>query len=559
MSSILISILSSTLGLLSNKARDSTAAKLKDGDVTEAKIREIIVREMNNIKTVLDGLSRKELLSSYQFLKEGVKLLNVSLGDSNVNHSKTATNQVQVEGDEASGVSTLVKSEILNEAFALSCSIENLKMQTAKEFNEAIKRFTDARKEATKAFSIETLNIEDRIFAAKVRVISEILEYLESPKTAIIGCLSFLEELHTLPAIRQMFSVYTHRGLWSKLNTSERNGNIKSVMLINYVLFRYVSKFSDKYRSAYSWPTIKMDDRIFYPILEWEEIATRKSMVDELTQPPNRVTIIDNGIYPQLSAVNDQGNVVVVQKYTNTIMVISKMGRSRVIDIHDLPEDAQVIDDRIRGVAIDKSNNVYVIRWLETRTQNGDVKRYLLYTLDENYEVKRVCTLDFLDLEGYHRTGMRVAIKNDGIVMIDLYDPSVYVCDLSGILKHKFERDSRDTHEYSLALSGLDEIIISAGKGTAVKIYSEEGSQTLSIKLPEGHEVYGVAFHHMLRKIIVLSCYLKDYFLLCYTEAGELEILTFFCRRIGNEYPPKITSHQSGPVAVIGSKTITFI
>ena len=70
MSSIVTSILSSTVGLLWNKARDLTAAKLKDGDVTDAKIREIVVRELNDIKTKLDGLSRKDLLSSYSFSRK---------------------------------------------------------------------------------------------------------------------------------------------------------------------------------------------------------------------------------------------------------------------------------------------------------------------------------------------------------------------------------------------------------------------------------------------------------------------------------------------------------
>ena len=59
--------------------RDSTAAKLQDGDVTDAKIREIVVRDLNDIKTKLEGLSRKDLLSSYHFLNQGVDLLNVSL------------------------------------------------------------------------------------------------------------------------------------------------------------------------------------------------------------------------------------------------------------------------------------------------------------------------------------------------------------------------------------------------------------------------------------------------------------------------------------------------
>ena len=79
MTSIVTSILSSTLGLLWNKARDATAQSLKDGDVIDAKIREIVVRELNDIKAKLDGLARKDLLSSYMLLKEGVQLMTDSL------------------------------------------------------------------------------------------------------------------------------------------------------------------------------------------------------------------------------------------------------------------------------------------------------------------------------------------------------------------------------------------------------------------------------------------------------------------------------------------------
>ena len=63
MSSIITGILNSTIGLLWNKARDSTAEKLQHCDVADAKIREIVVRELNDIKTKLDGLSRKDLLN----------------------------------------------------------------------------------------------------------------------------------------------------------------------------------------------------------------------------------------------------------------------------------------------------------------------------------------------------------------------------------------------------------------------------------------------------------------------------------------------------------------
>ena len=101
-----------------------------------------------------------------------------------------------------------VASAILNEVLELTRAVEKLKIKSCTRFQSAKERFKDARKEATKAFCNEGLKVEDRIFAAKLRVVSEILENLENAETAITGCLSFLRDLHSLPAIREIFSVY---------------------------------------------------------------------------------------------------------------------------------------------------------------------------------------------------------------------------------------------------------------------------------------------------------------------------------------------------------------
>jgi hypothetical protein len=151
-----------TVGLLWNKARDSTAAKLKDGDVTDAKIRELVVRELSDIKTKLDGLSRVNLLSSSRFLKEGVDLLYVSLDKSKL-EPKSVMDPTQQDHDETSGMSSGVESAgILSEALELSHVMGELKIYSDKEFESAKERFKDARKRATDAFCNEALNINDR-------------------------------------------------------------------------------------------------------------------------------------------------------------------------------------------------------------------------------------------------------------------------------------------------------------------------------------------------------------------------------------------------------------
>ena len=364
MTSIVTSILSSTLGLLWNKARDATAKSLKDGDVTDAKIREIVVRELNDIKTKLDGLSREKLLASYMFLK-GVQLLSVSL-DKSKDEQKAVMNEDKDDGSVTSST-TPSSSDILNDALQLSQAMGKLKI-VSNQSETAKDRFKYARMEATHAFCNEALSIQDRIFAAKLRVVSEILECLDNPDTAVTSCLLFLEQLHDLSAIHEIFSVYLGGGMKSILGKTERVENVKSIMMINYVLYQFVQKFSSKYYLEFNWPIIRLNDRTFNPILGWREVSGRKSWGDELKQPPNRMKVDEKISDPYRSAVNSRGDIIVV--HNDGVTIISKTGKTKSVlplpVLQSQDEDGNKIKHNIECLAVDNENNVYlVVRYYE--------------------------------------------------------------------------------------------------------------------------------------------------------------------------------------------------
>ena len=75
MASIVTAVLKATVGLILNKGRDLAADKLQEGDVTEQQFRNMIVREIDDIKSKLDGLARKDLLTSVSIFKEGIVFL----------------------------------------------------------------------------------------------------------------------------------------------------------------------------------------------------------------------------------------------------------------------------------------------------------------------------------------------------------------------------------------------------------------------------------------------------------------------------------------------------
>ena len=372
MSSIVTSILSLTIGLLWNKARDKTAEKLQDGDVTDENIRKIVVRELNDIKTKLDGLVRKDLRSSCRFMEEGVDFLYVALGKSNL-EQKALTNETQDDPAKTSSMTSGAQCQMLNEVLELSHLMGKLKVNAKKEIKEADDRFKDARKKATEAFSSEALSIKDTILAAALRIVSQILERLDSPEIAITGCLSVLEKLHSSPAIKEIFNVYINGEVKSLMNKAERVDSVKSVMLINHVLFKYVSKFGSKSPSVLAWPTIDLADRSFNPILNWHELSTRKSMGDELTEHPNGMKLVA-AVFPRLAAINGYGEIVVAD-LINSVTVISKTGKRKKVTLPATYRECKILEQHIKTVAVDKKNNIYIVKWLEIRTVNGGKER----------------------------------------------------------------------------------------------------------------------------------------------------------------------------------------
>ena len=504
MSSIVTSILSSTVGLLWNTARDKTAESLKDGDITDAKLREIVVREFNDIKTKLDGLSRSYLLSSYSFLQEGIQLLNFCLEKF---EQKAVVNEGNDDRGETLRMPSGGESNFLNEVLELSQAMGKLQI-VSKELESAKERFENARNRATDAFCNEGLNIQDRIFAAKLRVVSEILECLDNPDTAASSCLLFLEKLHGLPAVREIFSVYLDGGVKSFFKKTERAENVKSVMMINYVLYRFVSKFSSKYCSSLSWPTIQLPDRSFNPIWNWQKISTRESWDENLIQPFNPLKHIES-INPDISAVNSRGEIVSINCVSGDMTVISRTGTTK-LSFPTEDKEARVIEREVLAVGINEENDVYVLLFEKT-SENLD-GHVTLYMLDEHYtRVKHKSTLQFLSkLSEFRFKYVKIAInKNNNIAITPALrdDDYVYICDNTGQLEHKFARErSKQEFEYmGISISDKNEVILAAIFGNNVDLYTEKGKLKMTMKLPAGHEVEGVAFHFIVRKIIVLS------------------------------------------------------
>ena len=550
MSSIITAILSSTVGLLCDKARDSAADKLKDGDLTDETMRKMVVKDLTDIKTKLDSLSLKDLKASYSFLEEGVELLNLTLDQS-------AKDQKASEGsaDETKGVISCTASGVLNAALSLPQEIQRLKISSDKGFVSAQDCFKASRERATDAFNNESLSIKDRIMACKLRVAARILELgLEHPKAAITACQQSLKELHRLPAIQEMFSVFIKGGLKSMFNKSERLENMMSVLFINHALYDFATKYSSESRNLLAWPGIELKARPFHPILNAQEVMMKTSSSGESFQQLKKVDIGSSVGFADSFAVNSRGDIILLCHYK--IRVIYSTGENKVVMFPDTTEK-KVFGRCGLSVAVDRDDNVYAVRLRVVRDENGDTKfDVALCVFDENYSIKNVCVLDFLYTKQY-AAGLNIAVdKNQNLIMVTGWNNQVYVCDNTGKLKFQFQRDGRWLR--SLSISNNNDIMIVSYDYSAIHTYSTEGDLKSTIKLPDGHQAYGVAFDYSICKIIVLTCFWNKVFLflLSYSETGELENSVFFCK---GDKAVELKSHPSRPVAVLYDSSVTFL
>ena len=248
MSSIATFLFKATIGWLVNKGRDVTAEKLKEGDVADKKVRDLIVREVKDIKSKLDGLSRKDLLAAVDSFETGVRYLFQALDLKPSCEASAATEKTSV-GIKEENVDLADVVKIVSFASEME-KIQKIDLDEATKitFSQAKEKFKMAREKATEASNNEALEVFDRITAIRCRVMAAILEsVVETARTAgdlspasvksalenaLPECDQCLKKLHCLPAVQGNFKVELEKGF---LNVKGRYGKDERRMIISTV------------------------------------------------------------------------------------------------------------------------------------------------------------------------------------------------------------------------------------------------------------------------------------------------------------------------------------
>ena len=417
-----------------------------------------------------------------------------------------------------------------------------------------MRSFQESNKEATRAFNNEALSTEDRIMATKLRVVSRILESLQDPDAAAATCKVYLEELHRMAAVREMFSAQLEGGMKSLFNKTKRFENVMSVTVINCVVFNFTQKFTKMGASLSHWPSIELGKRNYNPLV----VLSRKLLAgleESGVQPPNRLTLIRGDIVIDIFsdlAVNSKREIITANVRSGTgIMKITTAGEVQFF-CRLPPQDTKTKGFKISSLAIDGEDNVYIV----TRCDN--VHHYKLFVYDAKGNMKHQSPLNCFD-EVFGSSKCTIAITKDKkIIARGNHEEQIHVCDSSGDLQYSFPTKDRDVN--LLSISDENEIIVARRLSKFIYIYTEEGNGKRKLEVPNDHYVLGVAFNHVTKEVIVLTDYHGDgsYISNYSTTGDQLKIvpITFEWR---DAYYLNLTSHPSGPVALVNKEAIFYI
>ena len=575
MSAIVSGIVNSTISLLCNKLRDYTAQRLDEGDINDSKLRQIIVREIDDIKTKLDGLSRKDLLASLSFFEEGVTRLYISLEKYGQSSEKPSTSQAHTEDDKPEGATATMtveqfpvkqfEGDAINTAFDLHELIGNLKIASEERYQSAKKSFEEAKRLATEAFNNTALSTEDRVMASKLRIASRILGCLDDPEAAVHDCLLYLEGLQNLPAVQALFTVWREKGFTSRLrarfNQTERNDMVESIQAINGLLFNLTVQYTNIKMDAFNWPAIKVGKAIYHPILHDEEIM-EKSEVWQYTEQIPWIWRSQTNIKYYNCAITSTGKILskTMSKDNQPGLEIAKPnGECSMFCTIPSVNDGDILNE-IFCFAADENDNVYIIIEISSR-RNNIPTRYKLLTFDENGNAIADRALDIIEeLE----TPQMTVTKDGKLVIYCNPMKSTYICDSTNVEKdYKLPLPLNDVDSRSsFAVTDENEIIYISKSGIYecfMHIFTMDGKLKLKVKVPATINRFfsrNVVFNNVNKTILVSLFHFEDTTsLFSFSMTGEL----LYKFKIPGWDACALISHPKGPIALVGARKVMML
>ena len=492
MSSIITAVFKATIGLLVNKGRDKAAEKLKDGDVTDQKFRGLIVREIDDIKLQLKGLARKDLLASISFFKEGIELLYEVFDKARRKREHGTIKEEAAAGTASAEAVSLAKGMIRLE-------LTDLDESALKVLSNAKKRFEETRRKATEAFANEALELSDRVLAMQYRVMATILETVDDPEIALAACRVCVEELHSLSAVKECFTVELKGGFWARFSKEERRAIISATCHVNRTIYDVILmvSFGNNQLSANNWPRVDTGEEKVDPLFDGRvsKVLQKQGMeyccltpwsFGQEGEKEHKLK------YPTGIATNADGQFIITDDSDKSVKVFDSSGKF-VLQFHPERNDTETVLG-VFDVATDMNNsNIFVLVRLRRYGAGWEVQVFS-HTADRLHK---------FPLRGEDRGswGMsRLAVTNNKVLV------------LTGGIVHVYEHEGRYVRSFGEGIL-QDASDISASPdgqvmvldGFCVFIFTEDGKQQRKFNINNKEDEYRRIALHPSGEFVVVA------------------------------------------------------
>ena len=420
MSSLITAVFKATIGLLVNKGRDKLAEKLNKGDVTDQKFRGLIVREIDEIKSKLDGLARKDLKTSISHFKEGIEFLY----------------EVFESARPSSGHKIITEQAASVEAFPLTRKMRKLEPTSMDEsatrlLSAAKERFKEARREATKAFNNEALELPDRLLAMQYRVMATILETIDNPEDCLPACKVCIEDIHDLSGVKECFKVELKKGFWARLGKEERRKIISTVCFFNRVVYdvTLMARFGNKGQLSVNWPCVNTGEERVNPLRNQkvDEVLKKQGMEHCCVTPwllgkegEEEHKLKD----PCGIATNTKGQLLIADNGDTTVKVFNSNG---MLDFRFNPQTGDIDTKlKIRNVATaGEDDNIYLL--VELKKPGAEKWESEVQVFNKTADLQHK-----FPVRSWYWGRLTVSSGKQGVKILLLTDDVVYVHEPSG-------------------------------------------------------------------------------------------------------------------------------
>ncbi|CAH3159693.1 unnamed protein product, partial [Porites evermanni] len=349
MSAIISAVLKGTIGLMVKKGRDVAAEKMKDGDLTDQKLRGLIVSELNDIKGKLDALSQKDLKAAVDFFGTGLENLNgavVAMRSANV--SVEAGKVSESNEQEDSHELALLSDTDPGKTIAVAAGMRNMQLTeldetTKRLLSDAQEKFRLAVEYTTHAFNNEALSTFDRVTAIRYRVMAAMLKSATETtrttgdlKSALMSALPECERclgiLNSLPAVQNSFKVELSKGLLNirgQFGKDERMQIISTVCQVNRAIYDAMRTVG-KDVHVLVWPYVDIGEDQVDPLRDVRVLQmlekSEKVDMEQYRITPGLSFDLKLGHYGNILRTNTLGQFLIARMWETTVHVYDKNG-----------------------------------------------------------------------------------------------------------------------------------------------------------------------------------------------------------------------------------------